>query len=69
MTIDTGDLGRHEFHSTFPAGAAHAASEVDDYVPRRRRWGFASPEQAGETLAEIAAYGIVVAAFLYALFS
>jgi hypothetical protein len=31
MTHDTHDLGAADFQSSFPAGAAHSASDVDDY--------------------------------------
>jgi hypothetical protein len=46
--------------------AAHAASEYEDEAPRRR-WGFSTREQAGETMADLVCIAIVLGCAGWAL--
>jgi hypothetical protein len=61
MTHDTSDLKPGDFRSSFPAGAAHAASEVDDYDG-------AAPEGAAFAVLLIAAAIAIVGIAAWAVF-
>jgi hypothetical protein len=62
MTHDTHDLGAADFHSSFPAGAAHAASDVDDYDG-------AAPEGFAIAGLGLVATVALIAAALWAVFA
>lgn len=51
-----------DFEQSYPAGAAHAASELDDYVPLS--WWESAEQQLGDIAAEIIVGLMVTAAIV-----